>query len=784
MNTFYKLQTKNIIAVIVLLLCTIGTLASYAQAPDRTNGIEFTVVVDTGKLLGLYPNYSYWLNPNPHDSIHLDPPAYGFPMKITVRGQPSTVFSMSLGLPDSLLPQSSENGLIGCSWSQGDLYNVDTDEQFDPIQSIVFQIDADSTVVFQLGGYFQVPHPISRGNFIGSIACHVEDTASNQVVESIGWFLATVEYLPPKVSAYDGEVRNLRTNQEYTLDPNPYDTLTITPIVGGTEYGAPMEFDVKGEPGSVIRISFSLPSSLIDESGRSIPCSFGQNSAYLHLESGGVIWNVNSDTVIMLDENGWANFFLGITVSIPDTAVDGEYSDTVQCSLSYVDSNVYKTVQKQSSTTVNAIFRATVRDYPLQVNFGYGEVSVTRPRPDITYVLNPDPSSPTPVTPSGEGTPMWIEVKGRPSALVTMSFLLPTRLIGYIGVEIPCSWDAESLLREDKQQRYDPKQPVTFQIDSNGTAIFYLGITFSVPMPQIFDDIKYGAMFYTVVDTATGEDAFGVGTFEVNLSSYELLFFKKDGEIKNLSKGHAYTLDPNPNDSISVTPIVNGTETGTPMEIKVDGIPGSWVFVDFILPTSLVDTISGRQIPCFFSTNSAYWGNLDTTWNPNDSVVTTIDGSGVLPIHLGISVSVPDTAIEGTYKAEVGVVAYYSGFLKGSSKFTNKQAFIMSTFTVHVSGSSGINDEQKLPTEFNLAQNYPNPFNPTTIINYQLPSNSHVVLKVYNMLGQEAATLVNEKREAGKHTVEFDASRLTSGVYFYRIQAGSFTQTKKLLLLR
>ena len=88
------------------------------------------------------------------------------------------------------------------------------------------------------------------------------------------------------------------------------------------------------------------------------------------------------------------------------------------------------------------------------------------------------------------------------------------------------------------------------------------------------------------------------------------------------------------------------------------------------------------------------------------------------------------------------------------------------------------------PKEFALMQNYPNPFNPSTTINYQLPMNSHISLKVYDMLGNEVATLVNQTKEAGSYTAEFDGSKLSSGVYFYTINAGNFSTTKKLTLMK
>jgi len=121
-----------------------------------------------------------------------------------------------------------------------------------------------------------------------------------------------------------------------------------------------------------------------------------------------------------------------------------------------------------------------------------------------------------------------------------------------------------------------------------------------------------------------------------------------------------------------------------------------------------------------------------------------------------------------------------------------------------VSSVTSVHDENIQPQKFYLEQNYPNPFNPSTTIQYSIPSvmvslsnhdnggvtlrqaqsDIHVSLKVYDILGNEVATLVNENKPAGNYEVKFDGSNLTSGIYFYKLQSGSFTQTKKLLLLK
>jgi hypothetical protein len=96
----------------------------------------------------------------------------------------------------------------------------------------------------------------------------------------------------------------------------------------------------------------------------------------------------------------------------------------------------------------------------------------------------------------------------------------------------------------------------------------------------------------------------------------------------------------------------------------------------------------------------------------------------------------------------------------------------------------GIGDNAATPARYQLAQNYPNPFNPSTTLQFQVPQKSFVSLKVFDLLGRELASLVNEERQAGIYRVTWDASKLPSGVYFYRLQAGNFVETKKMVFAK
>jgi hypothetical protein len=129
-----------------------------------------------------------------------------------------------------------------------------------------------------------------------------------------------------------------------------------------------------------------------------------------------------------------------------------------------------------------------------------------------------------------------------------------------------------------------------------------------------------------------------------------------------------------------------------------------------------------------------------------------------------------------------GVTYYYRisafDFSGNESKFTQQLGANTQT------GILGVSDRDAVPQEFALHQNYPNPFNPTTTISYGLPENVYVTLRVYNLLGQHVATLVDGKQSAGFYEIPFNASQLSSGIYLYHLSAGNYTTVRKMNLLK
>ena len=178
-----------------------------------------------------------------------------------------------------------------------------------------------------------------------------------------------------------------------------------------------------------------------------------------------------------------------------------------------------------------------------------------------------------------------------------------------------------------------------------------------------------------------------------------------------------------------------------------------------------------------------------------DSRKTTVDGYGTLILPNGDSLAClrlfqgpasgnsgnADSAFTFIYLTQTGTFVFVDA--PGNQSTTGKIT-IQDVQVIEGSITTAVQTEQNLPTSFSLEQNYPNPFNPTTTISFVVGHSSLVTLKVYDELGREIKKLVNQYKPAGKYSVSFDASKLTSGIYFYKLISGNYTAVKKMILMK
>ncbi len=131
-----------------------------------------------------------------------------------------------------------------------------------------------------------------------------------------------------------------------------------------------------------------------------------------------------------------------------------------------------------------------------------------------------------------------------------------------------------------------------------------------------------------------------------------------------------------------------------------------------------------------------------------------------------------------------GIVCTVGESFIGKTSNTINQNQIGFWYAYQQTTITDVENEETIPTVFKLEQNYPNPFNPSTRIKFAVPEKSNVLIKVYDILGSEVATLVNEEMDAGWYENNFNAAGLSSGVYLFRMEAGNFISTKKMIYLR
>ena len=283
-----------------------------------------------------------------------------------------------------------------------------------------------------------------------------------------------------------------------------------------------------------------------------------------------------------------------------------------------------------------------------------------------------------------------------------------------------------------------------------------------------------------VVDSSFGTHGIVATTLSGSNGSNDLalaIAIQQDGRIVLAGRGDdtlsrfglavaRYTIDGTPDSTFastgSVITFINGgglaSAFGRSLGIQPDG--------KIVVVGSSSDTANHAEFAVArYDTDGTLdnsFGDGGTTRNPIKGGTGYIDGASSVALQKDGKLVVAGTSQDSSYNTVFALARYLS---------QNPAVAVKE-------------EKAAVPGIFRLYQNYPNPFNPTTAIRYQLPAAGLVRLTVYNILGQEVMVLVNERKPAGTYEVNFDASGLSSGVYFTRLQAGSFSDTKKLLLIR
>jgi hypothetical protein len=252
----------------------------------------------------------------------------------------------------------------------------------------------------------------------------------------------------------------------------------------------------------------------------------------------------------------------------------------------------------------------------------------------------------------------------------------------------------------------------------------------------------------------------------------------------------SYTLPNVPQDSVDIGVFPNSTP---PNDWVVTYYPSTiyWEKATVLYPTGNLTNININAIRLAASTNSNSVNGKVMRLNDNpvlanlkDAVLYAKNGNNF--VKCGIS------DVNGIYHlnslpaGSLKIIATRLGFTRDSttvnvtsSSNTDSINFYLNRYTVGIKNISNT-----VPSEYKLFQNYPNPFNPATIIRFQMKDSRFVTLKVYDILGKEIVTLVNEKLNAGEYEIQFSINQIPSGIYFYKLESGDFTATKKMVLVK
>ncbi len=323
-----------------------------------------------------------------------------------------------------------------------------------------------------------------------------------------------------------------------------------------------------------------------------------------------------------------------------------------------------------------------------------------------------------------------------------------------------------------------PVGTVTFS-NNGGNNTIYEGRIDSIDFSSFLipQDTLYHIIFYSI-DLATGDTTYGIGAYMGTIHSkklgrfdYGIFIHIQGAKIDGVRYGDIMSY---PEEIIFSADSLYSEFIGDTVNCFIENTSDYPVVLDTIYTSSnygyltfLIKNNDYFYIPLYVQFPRDPCDSLNYIIPPHSSIQFQIFGIDLCPIC--------DYEVQEYFQDTLRFVFSFNGY---DYHFSN---------SISISGEghmSDVEEEGVFPGEFILEQNYPNPFNPSTKISWQSPVSSWQSLKIFDVLGNEIAILVSEEKPAGNYEVSFDASKLSSGVYYYQLRAGEFVETKKMILLK
>jgi hypothetical protein len=266
--------------------------------------------------------------------------------------------------------------------------------------------------------------------------------------------------------------------------------------------------------------------------------------------------------------------------------------------------------------------------------------------------------------------------------------------------------------------------------------------------------------------------------------------FNGDGTIDATTSGPSFTYAATADTAFDVELIVsNGSSADTVRRsdyIVLTGPIAQTTVNTELLDLGTIDVNTPRVDTSFTVYNNG--SGMDSVYVTLDYATITVDSAlAVTPVSFAIAPRDSQLVTFTVFPPLVNktIFGVYTPKILLESRFNRDVTGFAKSVQFRLEGTiTGAEDEKGLPETYALDQNYPNPFNPATTIRYALPEQARVTIRVFSLLGEEVATLIDEVQEAGFKSVDFDAAALASGVYFYRLTAGIFVETRRMILVK